>query len=69
QPAAGMVSFVLDTADMLSRVRVEHPNVAVRGENVTARVSEVCYSPLLTYITLKLEGDADAIAAYKAQNG
>ncbi|MEG1775471.1 MAG: hypothetical protein RR367_03115 [Clostridia bacterium] len=69
QPAAGMVSFVLDTADMLSQVRVEHPNVAVRGENVTARVSEVCYSPLLTYITLKLEGDADAIAAYKAQNG
>ncbi len=41
----------------------------VKGENVTAQVSEVCYSPLMTYITLTLEGDPEAIAAYKAENG
>lgn len=68
-PEAGMVSFTVDTADMLDQVRVEHPNVPVKGENVTAQVREVCYSPLMTYITLKLEGDPDAIAAYKAENG
>lgn len=68
-PEKGMVTFTLDTSDMLSQVRYEHPNVPVKGENVTAQVSEVCYSPLLTYITLDLEGDPDAIAAYKAENG
>ena len=68
-PAKGMVSFTLDTADILSRVRIEHPNVPVKGENVTAQCSEVCYSPLMTYVTLQLEGDPDAIDAYKAENG
>lgn len=68
-PDKGIVTFTLDTADILSKVKIEHPNVPVHGDNVTAQVSEVCYSPLMTYITLKLEGDADAIAAYKAENG
>ena len=68
-PEKGLVTFTLDTSDILSRVRYEYPNVPARGENVTAQVSEVCYSPLMTYITLKLEGDADAIAAYKAEHG
>ena len=68
-PDKGIVTFTLDASDMLSRVRVEHPNVPVKGENVTAQCSEVCYSPMLTYITLKLEGDPEAIAAYKAENG
>lgn len=68
-PTAGMVSFTFDAMDMLSQTRIEHPNIPTQGSNVTAQVSEVCYSPLLTYITLALEGDADAIAAYKAKNG
>ena len=68
-PDKGIVTFTLDTADILSRVRVEHPNIPAKGDNVTAQVSEVCYSPLMTYITLKLEADPDALAAYKAENG
>ena len=68
-PDKGIATFMLDTADILSQVRIEHPNIPVKGDNVTAQVSEVCYSPLMTYITLKLEGDADAIAAYKKENG
>ncbi|MEG0759075.1 MAG: hypothetical protein RR505_11760 [Raoultibacter sp.] len=68
-PDKGIVTFTVDASDMLSRVRVEHPNVPVKGQNVTAQCSEVCYSPMLTYITLKLEGDPKAIAAYKAENG
>lgn len=69
KPEKGLVCFTLDTADMLSRVRVEHPNIPVRGENVTARVSEVCFTPLMTYITLALEGDESAIAKYIEENG
>lgn len=68
-PEQGIVTFTLDTGDTLSRVTYAYPNVPAKSQNVTAQVSEVCYSPLMTYITLKLEGDADAIAAYKAENG
>ena len=68
-PEKGMVSFTLDTTNSLSGVRVEHPNVPVKGENVIAQCSEVYYSPLMTYITLQLEGDQDAIEAYKAEYG
>lgn len=68
-PDKGIVTFTVDTSDILSKVRYEYPNIPVKGDNVIAQVSEVCYSPLMTYITLKLEGDADAIAAYKAENG
>ncbi|MDD3409339.1 MAG: hypothetical protein PHY12_00870 [Eubacteriales bacterium] len=68
-PEKGIVTFTVDTADTLARVRVEHPNVPLRLPDVTVQVSEVCYSPLTTYITLSLQGDADAIAAYKAENG
>ena len=68
-PEKGMVSFTLDTTSSLSGVRTEHPNVPVKGDNVIAQCSEVYYSPLMTYITLQLEGDQDAVAAYKAENG
>ncbi|MEG0269524.1 MAG: hypothetical protein RR821_04660 [Clostridia bacterium] len=68
-PDKGIVTFTVDTADTLAKVRFEHPNIPVKGENVTAQASEVCYSPLMTYITLKLEGDPSALAAYKAENG
>ncbi len=69
QPDKGIVTFTLDTADTLAKVRVEHPNVAVKTPEVTAQVTEVCYSPMMTYLTLSLEGNPDAIAAYKAENG
>lgn len=69
QPEQGVVVFTVDTADALSQVRTEHPNLPVRTTDFTAQVSEVCYSPLMTYITLSLTADPAAAAAYRAAHG
>lgn len=68
-PQKGMVTFTLDASDTLSRVITEHPNIETVTPDVTMKVREVCFSPLLTYIYVDLEGNPDAIAAYKAENG
>lgn len=68
-PEKGVVTFTFNASDMLDRVVTETPNVETVTPEVTASVSEVCYSPLMTYVTLKLEGNQEAIAAYKAENG
>ena len=36
---------------------------------MTARATEVCYSPLMTYITLELEAAPGVVEAYQAENG
>ena len=41
----------------------------MEGETVTAQAAEVCYSPLMTYITLELEAAPGAVEAYQAENG
>ncbi len=65
----GMVTFTIDVGDIADRVEVEHPNIPVKTPLVTARATEVCYTPLLTYITLGMEVDPDAMAAFIAENG
>ena len=68
-PDKGMVSFTLDARDTLSKVVTEHPNVPYTNELVTAKVAEFCRTPLLTYITLNMEPNAEALAAYIEENG
>ncbi len=68
-PQKGMVTFTLDVSDALSRVVTEHPNIETVTPDVTLKVREVCFSPLLTYVYVDLEGNPDSIAAYKAENG
>lgn len=68
-PDKGVVTFTLDTSDVLSRVVTTNPNIATVTPDVTARVSEVAYTPLMTYITLAMEPNPDALAAYKAEYG
>lgn len=68
-PEKGIVTFTLDTDDILSKVRCEYPNIPMEGETVTAQATEVCYSPLMTYITLELEAAPGAVEAYQAENG
>ena len=68
-PDEGLVSFELDTGDMLGKVVTETPCIPLELPEVTAQVTEAAYSPLMTYITLKLEGDPEALAAYKAEHG
>ena len=68
-PDKGVVTFTLDTDDILSKVRCEYPNIPTESETVTARATEGCYSPLMTYITLELEAAPGVVEAYQAENG
>lgn len=68
-PDKGMITFTLDARDTLSKVVTEHPNVPYTNDEVTAKVAEFCRTPLLTYITLNMEPNAEALAAYIEKNG
>ena len=68
-PEAGTVAFTVDAKDTLARVVTEHPDSVTVLPEVTARVAEAAYTPLMTYITLDLAADPQAFAAYVAENG
>lgn len=68
-PDKGVVTFTFDASDVLSRVVKTNPNIATVTPDVTVQVSEVAYTPLMTYITLSMEPNPDALAAYKAAYG
>lgn len=69
QPEKGLVTFNFNAGDVLSKVTTLTPNVETVTPEVTTKVSEAAFTPLMTYITLELEGNPDALAAYKAANG
>lgn len=69
QPDQGLVVFSFDTGDVLSKVETLHPNVETVTDIVTVKATEAAFSSLMTYITLELSGNADALDAYKAQHG
>ncbi len=69
EPDEGVVTFKLDTRDMLDQVVTEYPNIPVELPEVTAKVTEAAYTPLMTYITLDLKGNADAFEAFEAEHG
>ena len=68
-PDKGVVTFTIDTKDTLSRVVKTNPNIATVTPDVTVQVSEVAYSPLMTYITLKMDPNPESLAAYKVEHG
>lgn len=68
-PEEGVVTFTFNASDILDRVVTEHPCVKTELPFVTAQATEVCYTPLMTYITLELEGSDEALEAYKAEHG
>lgn len=69
KPDKGLVTFTFDAGDMLSQVITLYPNVETVTPEVTAKVSEAAFTPLMTYITLDLQGNPEALAAYKAEHG
>lgn len=69
QPDSGLVLFTFDTGEVLSRVETIHPNAETVTDLVTAEATEVSFTPLMTYITLGLEGTPAALEAYKVQHG
>ena len=68
-PEKGMVTFTFDARDALSKVTTLRPNVEKVLPNVTAKVTEAAFTPLMTYITLNLKVNPDAMAAYIQENG
>ncbi|MBQ4076000.1 MAG: hypothetical protein IJD39_12470 [Clostridia bacterium] len=69
KPDQGLVTFTFDAKDTLSRVVRTNPNIATVTPDVTVRVSEAAYTPLMTYINLTMEPNPDSIAAYKDEHG
>ena len=69
KPDKGLVTFTFDAGDMLSQVVTLHPDAETVTPEVTAKVSEAAFTPLMTYITLDLVGNPEALAAYKAEHG
>ena len=68
-PEKGMVTFTYDAEDIRSQVRTFQPDGETVLPEVTAKIREAAFSPLMTYITLDLKGDPDALAAFVAENG
>ena len=68
-PDKGVVTFSFDASDTLSRVVTLNPNVETVTPEVTAKVSEAAFTPLMTYITLDLAANPEALAAFKLENG
>ena len=68
-PEKGIVTFTYDAKDILSQVNIIHPEEEKVLPDVTAKVSEAAFSPLMTYITLDLKVNPDALAAFIAENG
>ena len=68
-PDEGVVTFTLDVTGMADSVLTEHPCIPVTTDLVTAQVTEACFSPLMTYLTLDLEVNPDAMAAFIEANG
>lgn len=69
KPDEGLVTFTLDVGDILDEVITIHPNQPVQTDEVTIKATETAFSPLMTYITLELQGDPKALEAYKAEHG
>ena len=68
-PEHGVLTFCYDAKDILSQVRTMTPDTAAVLPFVTARVREVAFSPLMTYITLDLQVNPDAMDAFIQENG
>ncbi len=67
-PQKGMVAFTLD-ASSREGVVTTHPNQEKDMPEMTAKVSEVTYSPINLYITLDYAVKPEALAAYIAEHG
>ena len=68
-PEKGMITFEFDTKDVASSLRTFFPEGETVLPEVTAKVRETVFSPMLTYIKLDLEVNPDAMAAFIAENG
>lgn len=67
-PDKGIITFTLDcsTRDLITELT---PNIETVGERWSAKVSDVVFTPILTYITVDWSVDPDVMQAYIDANG
>ncbi|NLO84359.1 MAG: DUF4179 domain-containing protein [Clostridiales bacterium] len=68
-PTDGMVTFTLDVADVLGKVVETTPNITADLPDLTAKVSNVAYTPVMMYVTLEAAVKQEKLDAFIAQNG
>ena len=68
-PDKGIVTFTFDPGDVQSRVKTFRPEQEAVLPELTAKVKEAVFTPLMTYITLDISVSPEAMAAYIAENG
>ena len=64
-----MITFTFDAGDIQSRVKTYYPDKETVLPEVTAKVREAAFTPLMTYIYLDLKVNPDAMSAFIAENG
>ena len=69
KPEKGLVTFTFDTKDTLDRVITFAPEQETVTPDVTLKVKEAAFTPLMTYITLEMQPNTESVAAYKAEHG
>jgi len=67
-PDKGMVTFTLDCSTR-DRITELTPNAETVGERWSAKVSDVVFTPIQTYVTLDWSVDAGVMQAYIDENG
>jgi len=68
KPAKGLITFHLDCS-VRGSISITHPNLTADLGTHTAAVSEVTYSPIQLYATMRLQVKQSALDAYIAANG
>ena len=68
-PEKGVVTFELDTKDILSGARISCPEQETELPAFTAKTREAMFSPLLTYITVEIVLKPGALEAFLAEHG
>ena len=68
KPDHGTITFTYDARDIQSRIKTLKPDQRLALSQGTARTEEICFTPLMTYITLELQADEDALAVWAAEH-
>ena len=63
------IRFTYTPADLAASIKTEHPRVITDFDDVSIMTEEVTYSPLMTYITFKMEPNAQALAKFIEEHG
>lgn len=69
KPDKGLATFTFDAKDTLKRMLTFVPEQETVTPDVTLKVQEATFTPLMTYITLEMQQNAESVAAYKAEHG